>query len=98
MGGDQAVVCAGSRVMDDNKAESFLCPHEFCFFWAEDGTRKSSGLYQTLDDALTHSKPVDASQCACSFGVCTRLDPIQGDHDWYEPHEPRLAQAGLPWH
>lgn len=35
--------------------------------------------------------------CSCSFGLCTRLDPIAGDHDWYEPCEPALDRDGLPW-
>lgn len=33
----------------------------------------------------------------CNFGLCTRLDPVGGDRDWYEPDEPDLEEAGLPW-
>jgi hypothetical protein len=36
--------------------------------------------------------------CRCSFGLCKRLDEINGDHDWYEPNEPALEKARLPWH
>ncbi len=43
-------------------------------------------------------EPVSVAQgCRCPCGLCTRLDAEQGDHDWYEPHEPNLRQAGLPW-
>jgi hypothetical protein len=35
--------------------------------------------------------------CGCSFGVCTRVDPVAGDHDWCEPNEPALERDGLPW-
>jgi hypothetical protein len=36
-------------------------------------------------------------QCGSPFGICTRYDAEQGDYDWYEPHEPNLDEAGLPW-
>jgi hypothetical protein len=35
--------------------------------------------------------------CDCPFGRCTRLDPVTGDADFYEPHQSRLERAGLPW-
>ena len=38
-----------------------------------------------------------AASCGCPFGLCTRLDSERGKHDFYEPHEPNLARAGLPW-
>jgi hypothetical protein len=40
---------------------------------------------------------VTEARCGCSFGVCTRLDPVHGDDDWYEFHGPNLRAAGLPW-
>ena len=43
------------------------------------------------------SEPRAAPRCLCSHGVCTRLDHARGDHDWYEPHESELEEAGLPW-
>ena len=41
----------------------------------------------------------DASEeaCGCPFGLCTRLDAAHGERDFYEPHEPNLELAGLPW-
>jgi hypothetical protein len=35
--------------------------------------------------------------CSCTFGRCTRQDPVGGDRDWYEPNEPALERDGLPW-
>jgi hypothetical protein len=35
--------------------------------------------------------------CACQFGSCIRRDVANGVADFYEPHEPRLKAAGLPW-
>jgi hypothetical protein len=35
--------------------------------------------------------------CSCTCGLCTRLDPVAGDRDWYEPCEPALEGDGLPW-
>ena len=32
-----------------------------------------------------------------SFGPCTRQDPVRGQHDYYETHDPNLEKAGLPW-
>jgi hypothetical protein len=40
---------------------------------------------------------VQDDHCGCSFGVCIRLDPINGNNDWYEPNEVKLEKAGLPW-
>ena len=38
-----------------------------------------------------------AGACGCPFGLCKRLDVIHGEHDFYEPHEPNLERASLPW-
>ena len=35
--------------------------------------------------------------CSCTSGVCTRLDPVAGGRDWYEPCGPDLERDGLPW-
>ncbi len=35
--------------------------------------------------------------CGCPFGLCKRLDAENGERDFYEPHEPNLERAGLPW-
>ena len=41
----------------------------------------------------------DTSEEACGspFGLCRRLDAGHGERDFYEPHEPNLERAGLPW-
>lgn len=54
------------------------------------------GFYESRDHALASLQYVEASHCGCSFGLCTRLDPINGDHDWYEPNEPQLKKDRLP--
>lgn len=33
----------------------------------------------------------------CPFGLCKRLEADYGERDFYEPHEPNLEQADLPW-
>jgi len=74
-----------------------ICPEQFCFHWLEKGSRFAAGLHKNLEDALHHTVQQDVARCGCSFGICTRMSPAEGDHDWYEPHEPRLERAGLPW-
>jgi len=39
---------------------------------------------------------VVGDHCGWSAGRCTR-GGLGGDEDWYEPHEPELEGAGLPW-
>lgn len=69
------------------KPDPLICPRKFCFHW-------QLGELTTVDTPV----PSSATQgCLCPFGVCTRLDSAGGDRDWYEPHEPNLAEAGLPW-
>ena len=36
-------------------------------------------------------------QCRRTFGLCIREDAISSQKDWYEPSEPELEKAGLPW-
>lgn len=43
------------------------------------------------------AQPGEATHCGCSFGICKRLDPEHGNHDWSESYEPELERAGLPW-
>lgn len=35
--------------------------------------------------------------CMNPFGSCSREHSFGGDTDWYEPCEPELCKAGLPW-
>jgi hypothetical protein len=60
----------------------------------------SGRRYASLKEAFKHRDDwVEFPQggCCCTFGKCTRLDPVEGDHDWYEPCEPALERDGLPW-
>jgi hypothetical protein len=79
------------------KPPATTCPQHYCFFWREAGDWTSPGLYLNLEEALQNLQPVQRIGCGCSFGRCTRLEPVNGDHDWYEPAEPILEQDGLPW-
>jgi hypothetical protein len=74
-----------------------VCPQRFCFLWREAGDTFAAGLYSTVEQALEASTTITESHCGCAFGLCTRLDPVHGDHDWYEPDEPHLSEARLPW-
>lgn len=38
-----------------------------------------------------------AAACGCPFGLCARLGGERGGRDFYEPHEPNLERADLPW-
>ena len=79
------------------KPPALLCPQRYCFFWSEAGEWAADGLYASLDEALERSEPVAQSGCRCSFGLCLRADAANGVRDYYEPHEPRLEESGLPW-
>ncbi len=35
--------------------------------------------------------------CRRTFGLCKREDSANSDKDWYEPCEPELKKADLPW-
>ena len=71
------------------KPDATVCPHEFCFFWRRANWNEMVPAYVRLY--------ATEGECMCEFGTCTRLDPEHGDRDWYEPDEPDLQEAGLPW-
>jgi hypothetical protein len=79
------------------KPPAHLCPNRYCFFWSVTGSLRAGGLYANLDEALERLEPVAQSGCRCALGLCLRADGANGDRDYYEPHEPRLAESGLPW-
>jgi len=86
------------------KPPSDVCPKDFCFFWSKRGARidLAGRLFESLEDALevlaTETPVVRFSAgCRCVFGTCSRAVPAPGNRDWYEPHEPALKKAGLPW-
>lgn len=78
------------------------CPKKFCFHWIPPGgmADMTGKEYSSLREALaTRSNwtPFPDGGCSCMFGPCTRLDPVNGSRDHYEPCEPELLRAGLPW-
>jgi hypothetical protein len=74
-------------VNPSEKPEPLVCPRQFCFFW-----RMDELIHATVPEPGTV-----AAGCRCPFGVCIRCDVEEGDRDWYEPHEPNLEHAALPW-
>ncbi|MDR0443871.1 MAG: hypothetical protein LBH44_10735 [Treponema sp.] len=86
---------------DAHKTPSLdICPEEFCFMWEEKDSYFASGLYDNLNEAFAAKSPVFKSFCGNSFGKCIRDRNNQGYNDakdWYEPCEPFLETAGLPW-
>ncbi len=79
------------------KPPAGICPRKYCFHWLPAGSWFGPGVYGSLDEALQDLQPVFTDQCGFHLSLCTRLDPVNGDHDCYEPCEPRLYQDGLPW-
>lgn len=84
------------------KPPADVCPGKYCFQWVPPGgaADMSGRYYRSLQKALDRSDDFvefPRGGCSCSFGVCTRLDPVAGDQDWYEPCEPELERDGLPW-
>lgn len=79
-----------------------ICPEKYCEFWVPPGGKAdmSGRVYRSLREAMgPHDGWVDFPEggCACTFGSCTRNKAAVGDRDWYEPCEPNLRAAGLPW-
>jgi len=79
------------------KPNPTVCPRDFCFHWEEEGWAAARGCYSSQAEALQNMQPVLVSGCGCGFGRCTRVWGSEGSRDWYEPHEPMLEGAGLPW-
>ncbi len=74
-----------------------VCPQEFCFNWRSPGSLVALGLHEDVEAALSALVPVTEGHCGWTLGLCTRLDSKDNDRDYYEPHEPNLERAGLPW-
>ena len=83
----------------ETKPPSDTCPEGFCFHWAEAGDKVTGigRLYDSLEDAMSDATPVNTPKCACSFGACVRAPNSDSETDWYEPNEPLLQKAELPW-
>lgn len=92
----------GTSWSPEQRPPSGVCPEKFCFHWVPPGgmadmTRRA---YSTVREALAaHSDwtSFPTGGCACTWGPCTRLEPTTGVRDFYEPCDPELAEAGLPW-
>jgi hypothetical protein len=79
-----------------------FCPGKYCVQWVPPGGAAdlSGRTCRSFQDAITRRADwteFPQGGCGCGFGVCTRLDPVAGDHDWYEPCKPALERDGLPW-
>lgn len=86
------------RIADlTEKPAADVCPREFCFHFVPAGARIAPGLRTDVEAAMAVAQVGPESCCGCSFGVCSRLGTSAADADWYEPDEPALARAGLPW-
>ena len=71
------------------KPPPLVCPRDYCFFWVyRDDPAGQCGYPVTRVKIPGEDwKPV----------ICRRLDVTHGTGDYYEPCEPRLEEAGLPW-
>lgn len=86
----------------NTKPPADFCPGRYCFQWVPPGgtADRSGRSYRSFEEAITRREgwvQMPQGGCACAFGLCTRLDPVAGDSDWYEPHEWALERDGLPW-
>lgn len=80
------------------KPPKHVCPKHYCFFFAGVDSEFAEGLYDNVAAAWKHLQLVTEDSCTCGFlGICIRQDPINGNNDWYEPCEPELSKARLPW-
>lgn len=79
-----------------------FCPGHYCFFWVPPGgsADMSGATFGSFEEAVRQRSSwttLPQGGCGCSFGTCTRFDPVAGDRDLYEPHEQALEKDGLPW-
>ncbi|PZR10783.1 MAG: hypothetical protein DI536_19100 [Archangium gephyra] len=73
------------------------CPRRFCFNFVADGGSFAQGLHDDLESALEKAVLVRGDHCKGTFGRCCRESHDEHHTDWYEPDEPALKAAGLPW-
>jgi hypothetical protein len=84
------------------KPPSDFCPGKYCFMWVPPGGKAdmSGRSYKSLEKAFANQKDwvsFPKGGCSCSRGICTRIDPVNGDGDFYESCGPALKEDGLPW-
>lgn len=91
------------RVWDPTqRPPAAVCPKSFCFNWVPAGgvADMTGKTYSTFTEAVSpkaYWTSFPSGGCGSIFGRCTRKDPENGDRDCYEPCEPNLRAAGLPW-
>lgn len=85
----------------NQKPPADICPGRYCFMWMPvSGATSPDGTFLPSRGATSRraeGNDFPDGNCGCEFGVCTRLDPVHGDHDWYETDDPNLRRDGLPW-
>jgi len=83
------------------KPSEEICPEKFCFMWHEKGSSLAKGFHNSLEEALRKLEKVEKSYCGVNSisgsPVCRRESKNTKDHDFYEPCEPYLKKAKLPW-
>ncbi|WP_216328814.1 hypothetical protein [Deinococcus aestuarii] len=79
-----------------SKPNPNICPREFCFNWEERGWLTTRGIHGSREEALGASQSVEESGCGWELGRCHRWFS-DSTVDFYEPYEPVLDVAGLPW-
>lgn len=62
-----------------------ICPQKYCFLWI------------SARGPIGNLPAVPEGHCGFEYRLCTRLDPVNGDADYYEPCEPELEADDLPW-
>ncbi len=75
------------------------CPGRFCFLWVgkDDSFEPPGGLHDSFEEAIKAANVVALqSMCSCP-SRCLRDAVSPGERDLYEPCEPALRAAGLPW-
>lgn len=87
-----------------SKPDTAVCPEQFCFHWVPPGGAAdlSGREYDSAEAAIDASNRwTTFPEGGCAFrpdlGKCMRNDIQRGLKDVYEPHEPNLDDAGLPW-
>ena len=84
------------------KPPAEVCPGLYCYHWIMPGgsADMSRRIHGSVEEALSGSSGWQVfpdGGCSCSFGLCSRLDPVHSTKDWYEPCEPFLERDDLPW-
>lgn len=79
------------------KPPADVCPQQFCFCWLGSGSLHAAGVYRGVEEAMQNLPYIPEGRCGLTLGLCSRRDPLRGDADYYEPHEPTLEEFTLPW-